>query len=105
MSVIQQLKDENERLRNENLEIKEDISKVANTFKTAWDSLGLDFSKMGNGKKVNMMDIVKISTSVGRKMMSGEIKIQELYNKWESVSPIIEKHKHVIENTPEENGN
>ncbi len=105
MTIIQQLRDENRRLREEKEQTEKDIAIVANTARDAWNSLGIDLSKMGSGKKPNMMDITRMSLSIGKKMISGEIKIQELGQKWESINPILKKYEHVIEKTPEQNGN
>ncbi len=99
-TIIQQLKEENARLRAEKLQTEKDMAFVANTVKNAWNELGFDFSDMAEkkkGEKMTMSEIAKISLSVGRKLISGKIKIQDLVDKWDQVTPIMKKYEHVIE--------
>src|SRR5690554_116813 len=99
MSIIQQQRDEIERLTAEKLQTEKDMAFVANTFKEAWDALGIDFSSMNlrPGEKPGMMDMTRMSLSIGKKLFNGKIKIEDLVKKWEAVAPVLEKYQHVLE--------
>jgi len=97
MSVIKRLQLENEQLRAEKEQTERDMAFVAKTAKKTWDDLGFDFPAVEpkNGK-ASMADIAKIAFSVGRKLMSGKIKINSIVQEWDKVQPVLKKYEHVI---------
>ncbi|WP_107037863.1 hypothetical protein [Brumimicrobium mesophilum] len=99
MSVIQRLRDENEQLKLEKSEMEKDMGFIANTVKNQWNELGFDFSDMSKkeGEKLSFAEIGKISLTVGKKLLSGKVKIQDIVDKWEMLTPIMNKYDHLMD--------
>lgn len=104
-SLIQQLRTQNEKLIVENHRLtklqkqtEQDIHLISVTTKEAWDSLGLDFSKMGSSEnsKPSLLEITKISLGLGKKLISGRISVTDLIKKWEGVQPTLAKYEHLF---------
>lgn len=99
MSVIERLRSENAQLRSEKAEMEKDMGFIANTVKNQWNELGFDFSDMEKkeGGKLSFAEIGKISLTVGKKLLSGKVKIQDIVDKWDMLTPIMGKYDHLIE--------
>lgn len=93
MSIIRQLNEE----RRKRQELENDLKIVSKAVKEAWNSLGLDFSKMGGDgdSKPTMASITKISLQLGKAMLTGKIKVDDLVKKWEALEPIVKKYEHL----------
>ena len=89
------LKQQNEKLREENEAIKKDIAKVAIEVKQAWESLGLDLSMFAGPEKPNQFKMMQIAGKVIAKVSKGE-SIANLTSTWNSIAPILEKYQHLI---------
>ena len=76
--------------------MEQDINTVSIATKTAWNSLGLDFSNTNGSEKMSMATILKISTAIGKKMLTGQISINNLLSKWQEIEPILKKYDHLI---------
>jgi len=103
MSIIKILQATNEKnqkeiaaLRQKITEMEQDINTVSQFTKTAWASLGLDFSNVGSSEKMSMGTILKISTAIGKKMLTGQISVNDLLAKWSAIEPILKKYDHLI---------
>lgn len=100
MSIINKLQAEIKRLNEEKLQTEKDMEVVTRNFKEAWDHIGIDFSKMATdketGDKPSAIAMTKIVLSIGKRFLSRQVKIDFLINKWETVSPVLEKYKHVL---------
>lgn len=112
MSIIQtltyqnaSLKAEIAKLTAEKSQIEQDIAFVASTTKKAWNSLGLDLKKEADSNtstssKLSMMEITRFSLKIGKKLMTKEISISNLIEKWEQMSPILQKYQHLLKDNP-----
>lgn len=102
MSIIRQLNEE----KRKRQEIETDLKTVSIAFKEAWESLGIDFSKFatGDNSKPSMAQITKISLQIGKSILSGKIKIEDLVKKWEALEPIFKKHEHLIKDQAQNDG-
>lgn len=103
MSIIKILQATNEKnqkeiaaLRQKITEMEQDINTVSIATKTAWNSLGLDFSNTNGSEKMSMGTILKISTAIGKKMLTGQISVNDLLAKWSAIEPILKKYDHLI---------
>jgi formylmethanofuran dehydrogenase subunit C len=103
MSIIKVLQETNAKqlaeitaLKYKVAEMEQDINTVSQSTKTAWASLGLDFSNVGSSEKMSMGTILKISTAIGKKMLTGQISVNDLLAKWSAIEPILKKYDHLI---------
>ena len=103
MSIIKVLQETNAKqlaeitaLKEKVVEMEQDIKTVSQSTKTAWASLGLDFSNVGSYEKMSMGTILKISTAIGKKMLTGQISVNDLLAKWSAIEPILKKYDHLI---------
>lgn len=96
MSLLQNLRLQNEKIIAENIQMKKDIQLVALELKKTWQNLGIDLSKFENGEKPGKMQLLAmLPTIIGK--VSKPDSIASITESWNKVSPILSQYQYLIQ--------
>ncbi|HRO76960.1 MAG TPA: hypothetical protein PLP27_12535 [Crocinitomicaceae bacterium] len=98
MSLLLQLKQQNEQLHAEKIQTEQDMATVALEVKKVWESFGIKADTFSEGRSPSMVEMMKITSMIGRKFTSKTGK-EELAKSWNKIQPILAKYQHVIKDT------
>lgn len=96
---IEGLEKENKALKASQEEMKADVAIVSDELKALLEEVGLDdiLTPQDGQLQVDKGDIIKIFGKLTLKFTTGKIKVSDLQNRWERLSPVLMKYSYLLE--------